>query len=104
MKIKIEVDLTPTELRTFLGLPDVASLQDDMIEYVRDKVVQSTENFDPAHFVKDNIQSTKAWKRLMSVVSSIGLEEEEVLEKAAPKKTAATRSTARKKPAAKKSG
>lgn len=31
MKINIEVDLSPEELRAFLGLPDVKPLQDEML-------------------------------------------------------------------------
>lgn len=38
MKIRLEVDLTPAELRQSFGLPDVAGLQEDVIQYVRDKI------------------------------------------------------------------
>ncbi len=38
MKIRLEVDLTPGELRQSFGLPDVAGLQEDLIQYVRDKI------------------------------------------------------------------
>lgn len=32
MKITVDVDITPEELRTFLGLPDVEKFQKDMME------------------------------------------------------------------------
>lgn len=32
MKINVEVDITPEELRRFLGLPDVQGLQQQMLE------------------------------------------------------------------------
>ncbi len=38
MQIKIEIDVKPEELRRFLGLPDVAGLQEDIIHFLRDKM------------------------------------------------------------------
>ncbi len=57
MQIKIEIDVKPEELRRFLGLPDVAGLQEDMIRFLRDKLGSAGENFDPASFVKDSLDS-----------------------------------------------
>lgn len=70
MNIKIDIELTPQELRQFIGLPDVAGLQDDMIHFVRDKVAKGIENVDVEAF-KQGIQSTRAWKRLMSVIGPV---------------------------------
>ena len=69
MQIKIEIDVKPEELRRFLGLPDVAGLQEDLMSFVRDKLGAAAETLDPSAFVKDNIQTLKAsapWQRLMS--------------------------------------
>lgn len=57
MQIKIEIDVTPAELRQFLGLPDVAGLQEDMIAYVRGRVSKGAESFDPA----DLLRETTTW-------------------------------------------
>ncbi len=57
MQIKIEIDVKPEELRRFLGLPDVAGLQEEMIKFLREKVGAAGENFDPASFVKDSLDS-----------------------------------------------
>lgn len=65
MQIKIEIDVRPEELRRFLGLPDVAGLQEDVVAFLRDKVGAATE-FDPSQFVKSNfdvLRKTPAWKR-----------------------------------------
>ena len=35
MKAKLEVDCTPAEARAFLGLPDVAALNDHMVKEMR---------------------------------------------------------------------
>lgn len=68
MQIKIEIDVKPEELRRFLGLPDVAGLQEDVINFLREKVSDANENFDPAAFVKgnlDTLRKNKAWQRFM---------------------------------------
>lgn len=69
MQIKIEIDVKPEELRRFLGLPDVAGLQEDLMSFVRDKLGAAAETLDPSSFVKENLQSLKAsapWQRLVS--------------------------------------
>jgi hypothetical protein len=73
MQIRIEVDVKPEELRRFLGLPDVAGLQEDVIRFLRDKLGAAGENFDPASFVKDNLQfvtRSSAWHKLMSAAKA----------------------------------
>jgi hypothetical protein len=69
MQIKIEIDVKPEELRRFLGLPDVAGLQDDVLHFLREKVGQVNENFNPTDFVKGNLELLKqspALKRLLT--------------------------------------
>lgn len=69
MQIRIEIDVKPEELRRFLGLPDVAGLQEDLISFLRDKLGSAAETFDPASFVKDNLQTLRQsapWQLLVS--------------------------------------
>lgn len=69
MQIKIEIDVKPEELRRFLGLPDVAGLQEDLIHFLREKLGAASESFDPASFVKDNLDTLRkssAWQKLVS--------------------------------------
>jgi hypothetical protein len=83
MQIKIEIDVKPEELRRFLGLPDVAGLQDDLVQFLRDKVGQVNENFHPGDFVKGNldlIKQSPAWKRIVTRLSSVGFGDEEAEE------------------------
>lgn len=85
MEIKVEVHVTPEELRRFLGLPDVAGLQDDIIHFLRDKVGAASE-FDASEFVKQNIDTlrkTPAWKKF---ISKVVISEPVVEEKPAPKR------------------
>lgn len=47
MQIKITVDATPDEVRRFFGLPDVAPLQEEMMERFREKMKAGESAFDP---------------------------------------------------------
>lgn len=80
MQIKIEIDVKPEELRRFLGLPDVAGLQEDLVNFLRDKL--GAETFDPTGFVREGVQIVRdsgAWKKLLSAakVSTVAGGEEE---------------------------
>jgi len=69
MQIRIEIDVKPEELRRFLGLPDVAGLQEDVIQFLREKVGAASESFDPATFVRDNLQTLRrsaAWQKIVA--------------------------------------
>lgn len=73
MQIRIEIDVKPEELRRFLGLPDVAGLQEDLVNFLRDKLGAAAETFDPSSFVKDNIQTIRQsapWQLLVSATKS----------------------------------
>jgi hypothetical protein len=73
MQIRIEIDVKPEELRRFLGLPDVAGLQEDLVNFLRDKLGAAAETFDPSSFVKDNIQNIRQsapWQLLVSATKS----------------------------------
>jgi len=72
MQIKVEIDVKPEELRRFLGLPDVAGLQEDLMAFLKDKVGQASDGLSPAaDFVRgnlENIKSSAAVQRLLSTV------------------------------------
>lgn len=48
MNIKLDIDATPQELRSFFGLPDVEPLQREMLEQMRIKMEQAMQAYDPA--------------------------------------------------------
>ena len=93
MQIKIEIDVKPEELRRFLGLPDVAGLQEDVLQFLREKLGAASESFDPASFVKDNLQTIRnstPWKKFVAAAKARAphLSPEPEAEQAAPKKRA----------------
>jgi len=38
MKINVEIDCTPEEARSFLGLPDVAPMQEALMNQIKDRM------------------------------------------------------------------
>lgn len=52
MKINVDVDATPEELRVFFGLPDIKPLQDEMLEVVRQRMREGVEGYDPMALLK----------------------------------------------------
>lgn len=48
MRIKIDVEVTPEEVRTLIGLPDIKGIQDDLVDYVRDKMGKGAGGVDDA--------------------------------------------------------
>lgn len=57
MQIKVEIEVKPEELRRFLGLPDVSGLQDDVMNFVREKMGQASDGLSPAaDFVRDTVE------------------------------------------------
>ncbi len=67
MKINVTMETSPAELREFLGLPEVQSLQAEMIERVREQMKAGAEGFDPASlmrpFIAPDLQGMEAMQR-----------------------------------------
>jgi hypothetical protein len=98
MQIKVEIDVKPEELRRFLGLPDVAGLQEDLMAFLRDKAGQASESLSPAaEFVRGNIENLKSSSAVQKLLSSVKVRVSEP--EAAP--VAAPAKKRRVKPAAK---
>lgn len=95
MQIKVEIQLTPEELRRFLGLPDVGGLQDDIIGLLRNKVGAASE-FDASGFLRQNLEALRknpAWKKILNKVvltEEAGPAPEDVADPAARRRRRAT--------------
>ena len=81
MKIDITMETTPAELREFLGLPEVQSLQAEMIEKIREQMRAGAEGFDPVSmmrpFVAPDVQGMESmqrafWNGLSAVAGAAG--------------------------------
>ena len=52
MKITIDIDCTPQEARTFMGLPEVAPLQDAMMKELEKRLQEGLKSMDPEALMK----------------------------------------------------
>jgi hypothetical protein len=52
MKVTFDIDCTPEEARAFLGLPNIAPLQDRAMKELEDRMVENIRSLDPETFVK----------------------------------------------------
>lgn len=105
MQIKVEIDVKPEELRRFLGLPDVAGLQEDLMAFLKDKAGQASESLSPAaDFVRGNLENLRSSAAVQKLLSSVKVrvgepEPEAPARKRKAKAAAGKTGKARKKPA-----
>jgi hypothetical protein len=52
MKINIEIDCTPDEARTFLGLPDVKPMQAALMDEVQKRMTEGMQAMTPENLLK----------------------------------------------------
>ena len=52
MKVTVNIDCSPEEARAFLGLPDVAPLQDAMMAQMKAQMEKTAAAMDPETFLK----------------------------------------------------
>jgi uncharacterized protein DUF6489 len=52
MKITFDIDCTPQEARTFLGLPDVEKMQENLVNHMQEKMMESMSGLDPETMMK----------------------------------------------------
>ena len=65
MKINVNVELTPKELRELLGWPDVERFNQDMMDQLRERMEQGLEGYDPMTFFKPYLSGSNAGMELM---------------------------------------
>ncbi len=65
MKISIDIECSPEEARTFLGLPDVAGMQQSMTQMVQEKMTEHFTSMDPEAMMKTWLPSgVSAWEKM----------------------------------------
>jgi uncharacterized protein DUF6489 len=52
MKIKLDIDCTPEELRGFFGLPDVRPMQEHLLKEVEERMRANLQALDPETMLK----------------------------------------------------
>ncbi len=67
MKISIDIDAKPQELREFFGLPNIEPLQQEMLEQIRQKMLGGVAGFDPTALLKpylpEHLRGAADWQQ-----------------------------------------
>jgi hypothetical protein len=65
MKIKVDIDCTPEEARTFLGLPDVQPMQKAVMAELSQRLTQAMAAMDPETMLKTWLPaSIQGWEQM----------------------------------------
>jgi len=71
MNVKIDIEITPEEMRKLLGLPDVEAFQQQMLEDIRKRMTEGVEGYDPLKLFQPYIAGTLAsWDMLQKLFAA----------------------------------
>jgi hypothetical protein len=60
MNLKIDIDITPEEMRKLLGLPDVEAFQRQIMDDIRERIAEGAEGYDPLKLFQPYVSGTLA--------------------------------------------
>lgn len=73
MNVKIDIDMSPEELRRLLGLPDVEPIQREMLEKLRKRMIEGVDGYDPVKLLQPYLTGTLAsWDLVQKMLSVAG--------------------------------
>ena len=76
MKVKLEVDCTPVEARSFLGLPDVEALNKHVVDEMKSRIDAGVAMVAPEELMKSWMslggQATEQFRKLMTAAMTAG--------------------------------
>lgn len=68
MKVTVNVDCTPEEARAFIGLPNIAPLQERMMKELENRMADNLQNLDPETFMKTWLPLTmESWGEMQKM-------------------------------------
>jgi hypothetical protein len=68
MKFNFDIECTPEEARRFLGLPDIAAMQDRMMKDLEDRIAENIKSLDPESLVKTWMPATlQGWTEMQKM-------------------------------------
>jgi hypothetical protein len=77
MKVTVEVDCTPVEARTFLGLPDVSALNDHMVAEMQKRMDANMAALAPEELMKNwmafGAGAQEQFRKLMTAAATAGM-------------------------------
>lgn len=73
MNVKIDIDITPEELRKLFGLPDVEGFQRQIMDDIRQRMIEGADGYDPLKLFQPYLTGTLAsWDMLQKLFSAAG--------------------------------
>jgi len=77
MKMTIEIDCSPEEARTFLGLPDVTGLNEKMVSEMQNRMTANMAALSPEELMKNwtafGVGAQDQFRKLMAHAVDMGL-------------------------------
>jgi hypothetical protein len=71
MKVRIEIECTPEEARSFFGLPDLAPMQQELLKNIQQRMTAALQVMDPATMMETWLPATlKGFERLQEMFLS----------------------------------
>ena len=68
MKITVNIDCTPEEARRFMGLPDVAGMQESMLKEMQEKTMANLTSLQPAEMMKSWPMGPESWLEFQKAI------------------------------------
>jgi hypothetical protein len=73
MKITVDFDITPAEMRKLVGLPDVEAFQQQLMDDIRARMMAGAEGYDPLKLFQPYVSGTLAsWDMFQKMLTGAG--------------------------------
>ena len=73
MKVTVDIECTPVEARTFLGLPDISGLNDHLVEQMKTRMDENMSALQPDELMKTWMafggQAQEHFRKLMTAAA-----------------------------------
>ncbi|MBK1724723.1 DUF6489 family protein [Thiocystis violacea] len=72
MKVSVDIDIAPEEVRKLVGLPDVEAFQRQMMDDIRERMMTGVEGYDPIKLFQPYMAGTMAsWDLFQKMLSNV---------------------------------
>lgn len=72
MKVTVDFDITPEEVRKVFGLPDVEAFQRQLLDDIRERMTSGVEGYDPVKLFQPYLSSSMAsWDVFQNMLTNV---------------------------------
>lgn len=76
MQVKVDVEITPEEVRRLMGLPDVHGFQQEIMDRIRQQMLAGADGYDPLTlfrpFIEQTASSMESFQKLFGGLMAAG--------------------------------